>query len=266
MTQSSSSEQRITIGRVADNTVVLDQANISGHHARLIINGGEIVLEDLGSTNGTSVGKVENKISRAKVEASDTVFFGSTPYQVDRLIKLANQPVVASPPSQVSTASKSSDPGGKAGDAFRRLTFAAVSVALASCLALLFLAWRSVATDETKDTSPTAADQPVTLTEDDHRNAIQPDPGTETRTPEARDVAADTDSVETTPPGDSVDRSLFLIVCSDPKNETPFRVGNGFAIGPNRIATSASVIDAIAELSATGFPNSSLYSPATGET
>jgi pSer/pThr/pTyr-binding forkhead associated (FHA) protein len=54
-------QQIITLGRGADNTVVLSESNVSTHHARLIIDGDEIVVEDLGSTNGTSVAAVENK-------------------------------------------------------------------------------------------------------------------------------------------------------------------------------------------------------------
>src|SRR6056297_3470125 len=56
------SKQIITVGRASDNTVVLHEANVSSYHARMSIKGGEITIEDLGSTNGTAVGSGENKI------------------------------------------------------------------------------------------------------------------------------------------------------------------------------------------------------------
>jgi uncharacterized protein YraI len=45
----------LTFGRGPDNDIVLDDSQVSRNHARLIRQGGEIILEDLGSTNGTLV-------------------------------------------------------------------------------------------------------------------------------------------------------------------------------------------------------------------
>ena len=48
----------IALGREADNTIVLDNPRISRYHARLRISpGGTVLLEDLGSTNGTFVAR-----------------------------------------------------------------------------------------------------------------------------------------------------------------------------------------------------------------
>lgn len=44
-----------TLGRDGTNSISINDAEISRHHARLTMQGGKIVLEDLGSTNGTSV-------------------------------------------------------------------------------------------------------------------------------------------------------------------------------------------------------------------
>lgn len=44
-----------TIGRLPENTVVMDDGFVSGEHARLQWNGKGWVLEDLRSTNGTEV-------------------------------------------------------------------------------------------------------------------------------------------------------------------------------------------------------------------
>ncbi len=47
----------ITVGRAPENTVVLDDDYVSGRHARLYPHEGAWVVEDLGSTNGTYLGK-----------------------------------------------------------------------------------------------------------------------------------------------------------------------------------------------------------------
>lgn len=45
----------INIGRDVNNEVVINDSEVSRKHARVIIQGDSYVLEDLGSTNGTSV-------------------------------------------------------------------------------------------------------------------------------------------------------------------------------------------------------------------
>jgi pSer/pThr/pTyr-binding forkhead associated (FHA) protein len=43
----------VSIGRAAENTLVLDDDYVSNRHARLFPHEGAWVVEDLGSTNGT---------------------------------------------------------------------------------------------------------------------------------------------------------------------------------------------------------------------
>jgi pilus assembly protein CpaF len=45
----------VTIGRVRGNDIVLPKGNVSKHHCRLLTRDGEMVVEDLRSTNGTYV-------------------------------------------------------------------------------------------------------------------------------------------------------------------------------------------------------------------
>ena len=45
----------LTIGRPPDNTVIIDNPAVSGHHARVFSESGAVILEDLNSTNGTFV-------------------------------------------------------------------------------------------------------------------------------------------------------------------------------------------------------------------
>jgi hypothetical protein len=43
------------IGREANNDITINDPEVSRKHARLFVQGGNMILEDLGSTNGTSV-------------------------------------------------------------------------------------------------------------------------------------------------------------------------------------------------------------------
>jgi len=45
----------VTIGREAGNDLVLEDPQVSRHHARLTLGAGGYVIEDLGSTNGTFI-------------------------------------------------------------------------------------------------------------------------------------------------------------------------------------------------------------------
>ncbi len=63
-----------TIGRRDDNTIVLDDAAASGHHACVVHENGAAVLKDLESTNGTTVnGK---RVSRHRLAGGDVVTIG----------------------------------------------------------------------------------------------------------------------------------------------------------------------------------------------
>jgi pSer/pThr/pTyr-binding forkhead associated (FHA) protein len=48
-------EDTVTVGRVSDNTIQIEDASVSSHHAELSLHGDDYVLKDLGSTNGTRV-------------------------------------------------------------------------------------------------------------------------------------------------------------------------------------------------------------------
>ncbi|MCG8463186.1 MAG: FHA domain-containing protein, partial [Holophagales bacterium] len=76
----------ITIGSAPDNDIVLDYPIVSGHHARMVIEGGQARIEDLGSTNGTSVGQPGQKIRSHPLTTEDAVFFGSLRVPAERLL------------------------------------------------------------------------------------------------------------------------------------------------------------------------------------
>jgi pSer/pThr/pTyr-binding forkhead associated (FHA) protein len=67
----------ITLGRSPECTLVLDDDYASGHHARLVPSPSGWVVEDLGSTNGTFLGK-DRVVSPRPVPARTPVRIGRT--------------------------------------------------------------------------------------------------------------------------------------------------------------------------------------------
>jgi pSer/pThr/pTyr-binding forkhead associated (FHA) protein len=64
----------VSIGRLPDNTIVIDNPAISGRHARVFREGNHFVVEDLKSTNGTFVN--EKPIARHTLVEGDVVMVG----------------------------------------------------------------------------------------------------------------------------------------------------------------------------------------------
>ncbi len=68
----------IIIGRASDipGSMVLDEEKVSRKHARLLCAGSNLVLQDLGSTNGTFVNG--ERINAARLEEGDRILIGSS--------------------------------------------------------------------------------------------------------------------------------------------------------------------------------------------
>ena len=64
----------LTVGRTPDNAIVLDHPAVSGHHASVTVEGDDVVLEDLNSTNGTFVN--DQPIVRHVLRHGDVVLVG----------------------------------------------------------------------------------------------------------------------------------------------------------------------------------------------
>jgi len=67
-------DRSLSIGRLAENDIVIDHMGVSGRHARIDLEGQAIILTDLQSTNGTFVnGK---RVERAELRPNDWINVG----------------------------------------------------------------------------------------------------------------------------------------------------------------------------------------------
>jgi len=67
-------ESQITIGRLPDNMIHIDDGSVSSHHAQLTESGGDYILQDLNSTNGTRVNG--NAFTEGRLQDGDHIRFG----------------------------------------------------------------------------------------------------------------------------------------------------------------------------------------------
>ncbi|MCR6513898.1 MAG: FHA domain-containing protein [Clostridium sp.] len=71
----------MSIGRTDDNTIILTDKYVSGKHARILVKNNVLILEDLGSTNGTYLNgqKIQNKV---KLFTRDEIRIGTAVFKV----------------------------------------------------------------------------------------------------------------------------------------------------------------------------------------
>ena len=126
-------EDQITIGRLADNMIQIDDPSVSSHHAQLTLTGGDYHLKDLNSTNGTRVNG--STVAEAQLHDGDHVRFGKIetryeseipsdapmPEEAGHVVKPAEssrRPADFTNASPFKTKKKKKDPAGKAVMAF----------------------------------------------------------------------------------------------------------------------------------------------------
>jgi pSer/pThr/pTyr-binding forkhead associated (FHA) protein len=67
-------QSQVTIGRKPDNSLVIDNLAVSGHHARVVQENGTYFVEDTGSTNGTFLNDV--KVDKRRLQHGDQIRVG----------------------------------------------------------------------------------------------------------------------------------------------------------------------------------------------
>ncbi|WP_437761636.1 sigma 54-interacting transcriptional regulator [Sorangium sp. So ce281] len=87
----------ITLGRSSDNRVVLDDRHVSGAHARIVSGADGVILEDLRSTNGTSVTRRGERLelgagrSALALQTGDVIELGSGDAVTRMVVKIPEE-------------------------------------------------------------------------------------------------------------------------------------------------------------------------------
>ena len=72
----------VTIGRAPDNDIQIDNLAVSNYHARVYVEAGSLVVEDLNSLNGSFLNDI--RVERAMLKDGDTILIGKHEILVDQ--------------------------------------------------------------------------------------------------------------------------------------------------------------------------------------
>lgn len=78
----------VLIGRAPGNDIVLRSPSVSARHARVIVEPERLILEDLGSRNGTFVGAPPRRVDQCEIALTDPLTFGDTRLEPSALADL----------------------------------------------------------------------------------------------------------------------------------------------------------------------------------
>ncbi len=183
-------KEMLTFGRDPDNDITVDDTQVSRHHARLLIQGDEIIIEDLGSTNGT---KVNGKPISGKqvLQPADIISIGASVFGVKGfaapstvgLTQLSSAPpdfpgaAASSPaggqqPKPPSSPAPVASPTGGSPGSPSRLTFLAIGGIAAFIVIVLIIA--GVTAYLFSQNQPTTADIPTVVITAPTNNAEVP--------------------------------------------------------------------------------------------
>jgi hypothetical protein len=82
--------ERTTVGRVEDNNFQIGDGSVSSHHAEIVLQGSDILVRDLNSTNGTFINN--EKVTERVLKPGQTLRFGQVELKIDD-----GKPVTAPP-------------------------------------------------------------------------------------------------------------------------------------------------------------------------
>ena len=101
-------DEKTSIGRLADNVVKIDDPSVSSHHAEIALEGEIYHLHDLGSTNGTTVN--EEAMTDAVLKHGDQIRFGAVDVIFENEEKVSEEPLPESASSAAEVAKGSVRP------------------------------------------------------------------------------------------------------------------------------------------------------------
>lgn len=103
-------EDKITIGRLMDNQIRLENSSVSSHHAELTRKGEDYLIRDLNSTNGTRVNG--QRIVETRLYHGDSVTLGHLLLQYFSTSPGAPQPLPTAQKKTVDLSTSIFGPGG----------------------------------------------------------------------------------------------------------------------------------------------------------
>lgn len=103
---------RTTIGRVEDNTFQIADASVSSHHCEVLLRGGEVLIRDLNSTNGSFINNAQ--ITESVLKPGQTLRLG----QIELKLETGGAaPAAAAPAAAATPAAPTPAPPRKAAEA-----------------------------------------------------------------------------------------------------------------------------------------------------
>lgn len=73
--------EKVTIGRVEENSFQIPEASVSSHHCEVFLRGNDVVVKDLNSTNGSFING--EKIAEAVLKPGQTLRLGQIDLKLD---------------------------------------------------------------------------------------------------------------------------------------------------------------------------------------
>jgi predicted component of type VI protein secretion system len=91
---------KTTVGRLSDNAFEIPEASVSSHHAEILMRGNDVIIKDLGSTNGTFING--EKIEEAPLKPGQILRFG----MIEMRLETGQAPAPAPAAAAAATAKK----------------------------------------------------------------------------------------------------------------------------------------------------------------
>lgn len=144
---------KTTIGRVDDNTFPIPEASISSHHCEILLRGGQVIVHDLNSTNGTFIngnqitgeaplkggqilrlGQIEMRLEDGSAQKAPAKKLPDQTMVIPQGVKLGQEPATKSVPFDKNAFAKKSNNGTK--------IFIGIVIVLAIAVGiLLYMVW-----------------------------------------------------------------------------------------------------------------------------
>jgi pSer/pThr/pTyr-binding forkhead associated (FHA) protein len=95
--------ERTSVGRIEENTFQIADPSVSSRHAEILLRGEEVIIRDIGSTNGTFINN--EKVTEQVLKPGQTLRFGQVELKIDDgkpVTAPAGSPPASAPPPSTS--------------------------------------------------------------------------------------------------------------------------------------------------------------------